>query len=111
VIFPPLDHSLRPPKKTQGLDDFLVKHPSAKMHFWMFPKNGGVFSPKSSILIRVFHDFHHPFWGFSPYFWETPPFFFGKRKQVHGIRQDATKLSLGGYVTMAWQGTLAYFDL
>ena len=32
------------------------------------PKIGG-FPPKSSILIGVFHYFHHPFWGFSPYFW------------------------------------------
>ena len=21
---------------------------------------------------RVFHYFHHPFWGFSPYFWKHP---------------------------------------
>ena len=30
-------------------------------------KNNG--TPKSSIFNRVFHYFHHPFWGFSPYFW------------------------------------------
>ena len=29
-------------------------------------KNNG--TPKSPILIVVFHDFHHPFWGFSLYF-------------------------------------------
>ena len=29
---------------------------------WMFPKIVG-FPPKSSIFNRVFHDFHHPFWG------------------------------------------------
>ena len=28
-------------------------------------KNRG-FSPKSSILNRIFHYFHHPFWGFPP---------------------------------------------
>ena len=35
---------------------------------WMFPKMVG-FPPKSSILIGFFQYFHHPFWGFSPYFW------------------------------------------
>ena len=35
---------------------------------WMVSKIGG-FPPKSSISIRDFHYFHHPFWGFSPYFW------------------------------------------
>ena len=38
---------------------------------WVFPKIG-VFPPKSSILLGVFHYFHHPFWGFSPYFWKHP---------------------------------------
>ena len=32
-------------------------------------------TPKSSILYnRVFHYFHHPFWGFSPWFWKHPYF-------------------------------------
>ena len=31
---------------------------------WMFPKIVG-FPSKSSILMGVFHYFHHPFWGFS----------------------------------------------
>ncbi len=26
--------------------------------------------PKSSHFNKVFHYFHHPFWGFSPYFWK-----------------------------------------
>ena len=30
-------------------------------------KNNG--TPKSSHFNRVFHYFHHPFWGCSPYFW------------------------------------------
>ena len=30
-------------------------------------KNKG--TPKSWMLIGFFHYFHHPFWGFSPYFW------------------------------------------
>ena len=33
-------------------------------------KNNG--TPQIIQFNRVFHDFHHPFWGFSPYFWETP---------------------------------------
>ena len=37
---------------------------------WMFPKIGGN-PPKSSILNRVFHYFHHPFWEI-PYFWKHP---------------------------------------
>ena len=45
---------------------------------WMFPKIVGFHPkssiflkthPKSSIFLRVFHYFHHPFWGFSPYLW------------------------------------------
>ena len=36
---------------------------------WVFPKIGGK-PPKSSILIRVFHEINHPFWGLkSPNFW------------------------------------------
>ena len=40
--------------------------------FWMFPNIVGEIPPKSSILIGVFHDFHHPFWGTVPLFLETP---------------------------------------
>ena len=35
-------------------------------------ENSGKIPPKSSIFNRVFHDFHHPFWGVSPYFWNPP---------------------------------------
>ena len=38
---------------------------------WMFPKNGG-FSPQIIHFDRVFHYFHHPFWGIYPYFWKHP---------------------------------------
>ena len=38
---------------------------------WMFPKIVG-FPPKSSIFNRVFHYFHHPFWGVLSLFLETP---------------------------------------
>ena len=40
------------------------------VYIWMFPKIVG-FPPKSSILIGVFHYFHHPFWGVS-LFLDTP---------------------------------------
>ena len=33
-----------------------------KRNIWMFPKIVG-FPPKSSHFNRVFHYFHHPFWG------------------------------------------------
>ena len=47
-------------------------------------ENSG-FSPQIIHFNRVFHYFHHPFWGFSPYFWKHPyitdfydlPFFVG----------------------------------
>ena len=35
-------------------------------------KNRGVFPPQIIHLFRVFHDFHHPFWGCFPIFLETP---------------------------------------
>ena len=28
--------------------------------------------PNHQFVHRVFHYFHHPFWGFSPYFWKHP---------------------------------------
>ena len=61
----------------------------------MFPKIG-VITPKSSILDRLFHYFHHPFWGVFPLFLETP-------KKVQLLSQlDLTKLrsrhGRGGFV-------------
>ena len=35
-------------------------------------KNGGVFLPNHPLKNRVFHYFHHPFWGKHPYFWKHP---------------------------------------
>ena len=32
------------------------------------------FPPNHPWINRVFHDFHHPFWGLSPYFWKQPYF-------------------------------------
>ena len=43
---------------------------------WVFPKIG-FFPPDHPFVHRVFHYFHHPFWGFSPLFLETPIGFFG----------------------------------
>ena len=40
------------------------------VEIWMFPKIVG-FTPKSSILMGIFHYFHHPFWG-TPNFWKHP---------------------------------------
>ena len=58
--------------ENRGVDDpfgsvwwWTSKEPTSGI--WMLPKNSG-FSSKSSILNRVFHDFHHPFWGKHPYF-------------------------------------------
>ena len=34
-------------------------------------KNRGK-TPQIIRFNRVFHYFHHPFWGFSPYFWKLP---------------------------------------
>ena len=36
---------------------------------WMFPK---IVVPQIIHLNRVFHYFHHPFWGKHPYFWKHP---------------------------------------
>ena len=37
------------------------------IYMWVFPKIG--VPPNHPFVHRVFHYFHHPFWGFSPYFW------------------------------------------
>ena len=38
--------------------------------FWVFPKIG-VFPPNHPLKNKVFHYFHHPFWGI-PIFWKHP---------------------------------------
>ena len=50
--------------------DFVEKKIHPGKLIWVFPKIGG--TPKSSHLNRVFHYFHHPFWGFPPIFGNTP---------------------------------------
>ena len=42
-------------------------------------KNSGFSPPNHPFKNRVFHYFHHPFWGFSPYFWEHPYVYVGFR--------------------------------
>ena len=37
---------------------------------WVFPKI--MVPPNHPFVHRVFHYFHHPFWGFYPYFWKHP---------------------------------------
>ena len=37
---------------------------------WVFPKIG--VPPNHPLKDRVFHYFHHPFWGKHPYFWKHP---------------------------------------
>ncbi len=45
-------------------------HFKSKFLYLGISKNRGIpYTPKSSILIEVFHYFHHPFSWFSPYFW------------------------------------------
>ena len=39
---------------------------------WVFPKIVGKLPPNHPWINRVFHDFHHPFWGKIPYFWKHP---------------------------------------
>ena len=48
-------------------------------NIWVFPKI--MVPPNYPFVHRVFHYCHHPFWGFSPYFWKHPynfPFFIKK---------------------------------
>ncbi len=52
---------------------WMVSFVQNNLTLWVFPKIGGVLvsSPPNHEFIgnRVFDHFHHPFWGFSPYFW------------------------------------------
>ena len=50
------------------------------------------------------HYFHHPFWGFAPYFWKhpfTPP---GKLTARDGIQQLMTWVDVFFYVLFLFQG-------
>ena len=54
-------------------------------------------TPKSSHFNRVFHYFHHPFWGFSPYFWKHPCIFDRCCNSITGDHQIKL-LSLDGCI-------------
>ncbi len=55
----PTDHWVKQPK---------LKNPRGYTDIWAFPKIS--VPPNHPFVHRVFHDFHHPFWGVkSPYFW------------------------------------------
>ena len=45
-----------------GGEKFLLDGKNPTKNKWVFPKIAG-FPPKSSHFNRVFHYFHHPFWG------------------------------------------------
>jgi len=67
-------------------------------------ENSG-FSPQIINFHRVFHDFHHPFWGLYPYFWKHPHisgFFVG-------ISAPSLQelMSLGGEAFSTWQGEIS----
>ena len=53
---------------TRSLEDLNDTNHNCKSG-WMFPKIVG-FPPQFIDFNMVFHYFHHPFWGFSPYFWK-----------------------------------------
>ena len=62
--------------QTGGMDDvcfsaFILNH--ILLTKFDVSKNMGV-SPQIIHFNRVFHDFHHPFWGFYPYFWVDTQF-------------------------------------
>ena len=48
----------------------LIKIVHSQVMTWMFPKI--VVPPNHPMFNRVFHYFHHPFWGKIPYFWKAP---------------------------------------
>ena len=52
-----------------------IKHPSlAYIYIWVFPKI--MVPPNHPLNNRVYHDFHHPFWGPTPIFGSTPIYVF-----------------------------------
>ena len=57
------------PRKLGSMVSKWVISPTYKWDIWVFPKI--VVPPNHPFVHRVFHYFHHPFWGVfkSPYFW------------------------------------------
>ena len=62
-------------------------------------KNNG--TPKSSHFDRAFRYFHHPFWGFYPYFWKHP---YG-----HGI--DSSWLNINDGADVTWFIVLRIYSI
>ena len=54
----------------------LERFPTSKPlnHLDVSENSGKVFPPNHPFVHRVFHDFHHPFWGKHPYCWKHPFF-------------------------------------
>ncbi len=71
-----------------GEHDFTTQQ--LKLQMGVEPRIGVAYPPNHPFVHRVFHYFHHPFWGFSPYFWFN------------------TQIA---FVQIAkWFGNLAFFD-
>ena len=60
--------------KVMKLKVFVVLCREKKLihHMGGLPKIGGFFTPNHPFVHRGFHYFHHPFWGKTPLFLETP---------------------------------------
>ena len=64
------------------------------IYIWGFPKIVG-FPPKSRILIRVFHYFHHPFWGPTPIFGNTHINIKNTNQQMYILQTKKQNILLG----------------
>ena len=76
------------------------------LYYGCFRKIGGVFHPKSSILKGAFHDFHHPFWGVSSFFWKHPL----SKLYINWVPENLFFQNLS-QTTNLWQCTLRPFGL
>ena len=81
---------------------FRKECPDAELPIWMFPKIVG-YPPKSSILIGVFHDFHHPFWN-TTIFGNTHI----EKDDDQERKIDSESLSLWCFLYMFWYVRFCY---
>ena len=59
--------------------------------------------PNHPLKNRVFHDFHHPFWRFSTYFWKHPKKEHTKGPKINDITEVSTKFCpLNGLTNATW---------
>ena len=83
------------PTRAPNFEPWLLQHVEVMVLTWVFPKTV-VFTPQIMNFNRVFHYFHHPFWGFSPYFWKHPhvclAFFLFPLKFVESSRLDQRRI-------------------